>query len=170
MNEECQAVAQAAHALASRLPYTIAMTVAEVLGQVQVPAWPGIRTALLHRLPTAAFRDATSDFLDQWQGVAAIVSAQTAAMALRTAAHALKISRQEQTAEIVWTGPAMTASPFRQTEQAMLEVLQAATSRLMVISFAIYHIPRIQGVFAQSPKKVYFTAYVPFNLLIHMLL
>jgi hypothetical protein len=26
------------------------------------------------------------------------------------------------------------------------------------------------GLFAQSPKKVYFTAYVYFNLLIHMLL
>jgi hypothetical protein len=29
---------------------------------------------------------------------------------------------------------------------------------------------RYLGLFAQSPKKVYFTAYVSFNLLIHMLL
>ena len=67
MNAELQALAQAAYILACRLPYTIVMAVAEALAQVQVPIWPDTQTALLLHLPTADFRDATADFLDDWQ-------------------------------------------------------------------------------------------------------
>jgi phosphatidylserine/phosphatidylglycerophosphate/cardiolipin synthase-like enzyme len=144
MNEALQAIAQAAHALASRLPYAIVINVAEALTQVQMPTWPGTQTALVPHLPTADFRDAAADFLAQWQRVATRVSAQTAATALLTAAHTLKTSRQDHTVEMVWTGPAMRASTFRQTEQAILEVFQSATARLTVVSYAIYRIPRIQ--------------------------
>jgi phosphatidylserine/phosphatidylglycerophosphate/cardiolipin synthase-like enzyme len=46
--------------------------------------------------------------------------------------------------EIVWTGPEPAETRFRHTELAILEVLDSATKRLTVVSYAVYRIPRIR--------------------------
>ena len=81
------------------------------------------------------------------------IAAPTAACALLTAAHALQASRQAQTVEMVWTGPAMPAVTLRQTEQALLDVVQAATARLTVVSYAIYRIPRLQDALVAAAHR-----------------
>jgi phosphatidylserine/phosphatidylglycerophosphate/cardiolipin synthase-like enzyme len=153
MNAASHAMAQAASTLASRLPYTIVLTVADALAQLQGPAGPDTRIALLRHVPTAEFREATAAFLDDWQRVAPSMAASTAATALLTAGHVLQASRQAQTMEMVWTGPAMPAATFRQTEQALLDVIQAATARLTVVSYAIYRIPRLQDALVAAAHR-----------------
>jgi hypothetical protein len=101
MNEDLQAIAQAANNLANRLPCALVMTFAEAIAQASALERPDHRTAILHYLPTADFRDVAADFLDQWQTVAKGVSAQTAVTALLTAAQAAQAHRQEHTVEIV---------------------------------------------------------------------
>lgn len=76
------------------------------------------------------FRDATADFLDLWHSNAASVGAEAVAVALVTAAKSELAHRHEETVEIVWTGPEPTETRFRQTEQAILEVVNSATRRL----------------------------------------
>jgi phosphatidylserine/phosphatidylglycerophosphate/cardiolipin synthase-like enzyme len=55
--------------------------------------------------------------------------------------------------EMVWTGPALPAATCRQTEQALLEVIQAATTRLTVVSYAIYRIPRLQDALVAAAHR-----------------
>jgi phosphatidylserine/phosphatidylglycerophosphate/cardiolipin synthase-like enzyme len=153
MNAASHAIAQAAYTLANRLPYTIVLTVADALAQVQAPAGPDTRIALLRHVPTTEFREAAVAFLDHWEQVAPSIPAPTAACALLTAAHALQASRQAQAVEMVWTGPAMPAATCRQTEQVLLEVIQAATTRLTVISYAIYRIPRLQDALVAAAHR-----------------
>jgi phosphatidylserine/phosphatidylglycerophosphate/cardiolipin synthase-like enzyme len=43
----------------------------------------------------------------------------------------------------VWTGPDAGVVPFRRTEQAILQVLDAARSRITLVSFAVYRIPHV---------------------------
>ena len=72
-------------------------------------------------------------------------------MALVTAAKCEHDHRHEETVEIVWTGPEPGETRFRQTEQAILEVVNSATRRLTVVSYAVYRIPRIREAWSPPP-------------------
>jgi len=64
-------------------------------------------------------------------------------LALLTAAHSEKAHRDHQTVELVWTGPETSVVSFRRTEQAILQVIDSAAQRVLVVSYAVYNIPRI---------------------------
>jgi phosphatidylserine/phosphatidylglycerophosphate/cardiolipin synthase-like enzyme len=51
--------------------------------------------------------------------------------------------RSGQAVELVWTGPESGTSPFRGTEQAILQVLDSASRRIILVSYAVYNVPRI---------------------------
>jgi phosphatidylserine/phosphatidylglycerophosphate/cardiolipin synthase-like enzyme len=61
--------------------------------------------------------------------------------------------RHEETVEIVWTGPEPTETRFRQTEQAILEVVNSATRHLTVVSYAVYRIPRIREALVAAASR-----------------
>jgi hypothetical protein len=95
-------------------------------------------------VPTADFRDAVAEILELWHLSAANVGAEAVALALVTAAKCEHDHRHEETVEVVWTGPEPAETRFRQTEQAILEVVNSATKRLTIVSYAVYRIPRIR--------------------------
>ena len=51
--------------------------------------------------------------------------------------------RDSQSVELAWTGPDTEQTPFRRTEQAILQVLDAAKNRITLVSFAVYRIPNV---------------------------
>jgi phosphatidylserine/phosphatidylglycerophosphate/cardiolipin synthase-like enzyme len=115
--------------------------------------WPAARTAILHTLPTADFRDAATDFLNHWRLRATELPPQVVAAALMAVAQAEVAHRQGESVEIVWTGPETTDARFRQTEQAILEVVNSATKRLTVVSYAVYRIPRIRDALVAAANR-----------------
>ena len=78
--------------------------------------------------------------------------AEQAAVALVTAAKCEYDGRLEESVEIVWTGPEPAETRFRQTEQAILEVVNSATNGLTVVSYAVYRIPRIRDALAAAAR------------------
>lgn len=56
---------------------------------------------------------------------------------------ALAAKRSRQSVELVWTGPATPIVPVRQTEQVLFELIQCAKRRLTIMSFGIFHVPRL---------------------------
>ena len=144
MNPEHHHMGAAAVRLADRLPYSVMIAVAGAVAQDGGMDRPPARQAILQSLPTPDFRDATADFLDLWHSSAGGVGVEAVAVALATAAKSELDHRHEETVEIVWTGPEPTATRFRQTEQAILEVVNSAMKRLTVVSYAVYRIPRIR--------------------------
>jgi phosphatidylserine/phosphatidylglycerophosphate/cardiolipin synthase-like enzyme len=146
MNLEHREIGAAAARLAGRLPHSVTLAVAEAVAQHGHLNPSSARQAILQCLPTPDFRDMTADFLDDWHRRAANLGAQAAAVALVTAAHSEHNHRQQESVEIVWTGPEPAESRhnrFRHTEQAILEVVNLATKRLTIVSYAVYKIPRI---------------------------
>ena len=111
------------------------------------------RQAILQSLPTPDFRDATAEFIDRWHSHAANVGSEAVAVALLTAAKSEHDHRHEETVEIVWTGPEPADTKFRQTEQAILEVVNSATTRLTVVSYAVYRIPRIREALVAAANR-----------------
>src|SRR5690606_38908255 len=105
--------------------------------------WPTCRAKIVHGIPQPHYRSLATTFLDAWRGQAPVVSSEAVALALLTAAHAEKSHREHQSVEPVWTGPEIGVIPLRRTEQAILQVIDSATKRITVVSYAVYNIPRI---------------------------
>jgi phosphatidylserine/phosphatidylglycerophosphate/cardiolipin synthase-like enzyme len=153
MNYEHHQIGAAAARLADRLPYSVMISVAVAVAQHGEVERTAARQSILQSLPTPDFRDATAEFLDQWLSGAASVGAEAVAVALMTAAKSELKHRQEETVEIVWTGPETAETRFRQTEQAILEVVNRASRRLTVVSYAVFRIPRIREALVAAANR-----------------
>ncbi len=153
MNQEHQQLGSAAARLADRLPYSLMVCVAEAVerhGNLEPVA---ARRAILQCVPTPDFRDAVAEFVDLWHFGPAGVGAEAVAVALVTAAKCEHDHRHEVTVEIAWTGPEPAETRFRQTEQAILEVVNSASKRLTVVSYAVYRIPRIREALVAAASR-----------------
>jgi phosphatidylserine/phosphatidylglycerophosphate/cardiolipin synthase-like enzyme len=153
MTHEHHKIGTAAARLADRLPHSLMACVAEAVARHGSLERAAARQAILQNLPTPDFRDATADFLDLWHSTAGGVGAEAVALALVTAAQCKHDHRLEETVEVVWTGPEPAEARFRQTEQAILEVVYSAARRLTVVSYAVYRIPRIQEALVAAARR-----------------
>jgi hypothetical protein len=57
----------------------------------------------------------------------------------------------EREIELVWTGPSSTMIATRKTEQALLQVIDSASSRLFITSFVAYDACRDNAMTSSSP-------------------
>ena len=153
MTHEHQQIGAAAARLADRLPYSLMVCVAEAVARYGSLDGAPARQMILQSVPTPDFRDATGEFIDLWHSAAASVGAEAVAVALVTAAKCEQDHRHEETVEVVWTGPEPAETRFRQTEQAILEVVNSATRRLTVVSYAVYRIPRIREALVAAASR-----------------
>jgi phosphatidylserine/phosphatidylglycerophosphate/cardiolipin synthase-like enzyme len=66
---------------------------------------------------------------------------------------ALYAKRQRPTLELVWTGPASTAVPVRQTEQVLLELIRQAQRSLTLLSFGAFDVPRVVSEIGEAIRR-----------------
>jgi len=137
-------IAASAANLADVLPFPVMQVLAEAIGICRPADWPSARNQVLQRLAHPHYRKLAGDFLDDWRTSDPRLSAEAVAMALLTAAHAEEMHRQNQSLELVWTGPDGGGGPFRHTEQAVLQVLDSAKERITLVSYAVYRIPHVK--------------------------
>lgn len=86
-------------------------------------------------------KNALTKLVATWRCVN-IPSAELAAM-LMAASAAYHRAKAEQEIELVWTGPSSKLIATRKTEQALLQVIDAAASRLFITSFVAYDVASI---------------------------
>ena len=138
-----QLIAGEAGKLAATVPFTLMTGLAGAVESCDPSDWPSTRSRIIHGVSHAHYRSLVAGFLDCWRGQLANLSPQAVALALLTAAHSEKAHRDHQTVELVWTGPETGVVPFRRTEQAIHQVIDSAAQRVLVVSYAVYNIPRI---------------------------
>ncbi len=146
-------IAEEAALLANRLPASVIETVATRLGTSDCSEWASLRGQIALAIPTPDYRGAVISLLDRWRSKAPEVPPQAVAAALVTASYLAKKSREEQVDEVVWTGPVQNVIPLRRTEQAILQVLNSAQSRILLVSYAVYSIPNIQDAVVRAAKR-----------------
>ncbi len=146
-------VADEAMALVKRLPSSVAEATAESLATVGAGDWPSCRASALRDLAHPHYRSLIATFIDGWRQHAAEVSPQAVAAALLSAVSTEKAHREQQSVELVWTGPDVGVVPLRRTEQALLQVIESATERLLVVSYAVYHIPRVCDTLVRAADR-----------------
>jgi cardiolipin synthase len=71
------------------------------------------------------------------------VSSNELAAMLMSASHTYNKLNEEQTIELVWTGPTTPFVSARRTEQALLQVLKSAREALFITSFVAYDVSSI---------------------------
>jgi phosphatidylserine/phosphatidylglycerophosphate/cardiolipin synthase-like enzyme len=138
-----QLIAVEAGKLAAIAPFSLLTGLACSIEACDPSDWPLARSRIIHGVSHAHYRSLTAGFLDCWRDQATMVTPQAVALALLTAVHAEKTHRDHQTVELVWTGPETGVDPLRRTEQALLQVIDSAAQRVLVVSYAVYNIPRI---------------------------
>ncbi|OAI38560.1 hypothetical protein AYO38_09450 [bacterium SCGC AG-212-C10] len=96
----------------------------------------------LTAIANPSFRDTTNRLIAAW-GNAPEVPGAAIALALRSAAAARQEALFEETVDAVWTGPTSHHVPVRRTREVLLELIEEAHRRLIVVSFAAYKVPDI---------------------------
>ena len=141
-------IAEAATALADRLPFPVMQLLAKGIVDHGISAK---RSTILGTVSHAGFRDAADEFLLRCQQLD--LSADWVASSVITAARAEQIHRQEQVVELVWTGPESQAAPFRHTQQAVIEVFDRAEKRITLICYSVYNIPNVQQSLVRAARR-----------------
>lgn len=143
-------ISAAAVRLAEELPLETARVVAQL-----IDASPDLvaAEARMADLPHPHFREQARRFTARIRKDVPTCSPQAVALALLTAAHAEYAHRQDQSVELVWTGPDVAAIPSRRTEQAILQVLDSAQRRLTLVSYAVYRIPHVGDALVQAARR-----------------
>ena len=88
--------------------------------------------------PVAA--EVVNQLIDAWRSTS--VSADELASMLLAASHVFTKAANQQSTELVWTGPTPFVSA-RRTEQALLQVINAAEQTLFITSFVAYDVSTI---------------------------
>jgi phosphatidylserine/phosphatidylglycerophosphate/cardiolipin synthase-like enzyme len=153
MDQGQQIIAVEASSLAKALPYPLLQIASTSVESCALSDWPSSRQKVIEGIAHANYRNLLCNFLDCWKSQAAEVSSEAVATALRTAAHSEKVHQDHQGVELVWTGPDAGVVPFRRTEQALLQVIDGAKERVLVVSYAVYKIPRICDALIRAASR-----------------
>src|SRR5271157_927536 len=143
-------IIEAALKLAGKLPGDVIEQVAQIISAHEASE---ARSRMADSIPHPHYRSLCLGFFQNWRAKAPGVSSAEVAIALRTAARAQRSREADQSVEIVWTGPRSEEVSFRHTEQAILQVLNSAQSRILLVSYAVYAIPNIQEAVVRAGKR-----------------
>ena len=90
---------------------------------------------------TPAAAEVVDQLVDAWRTTS--VGAEELACMLLAAGHVLRKVANQQSTELVWTGPTTPFVSTRRTEQALLQVINAAEQTLFITSFVAYDVSTI---------------------------
>ena len=138
---------------AARLPTEVVVALASAIETAKTDDPSRVRTAALSVVAEPSYRSRAAKLLDAWHGIAPDMSAQAFAVALRVAACCEDHHRRDESVELVWTGPTTNATALRRTDQALLQVIDAAQERLTIVSFAVYRVPKVADAMVEAARR-----------------
>ena len=122
----CLVSPEKVQAIATRIRRTdVSKAVSALSGVVGTPAAAGV----------------VDQLVDAWRSTS--VSAEELASMLLAAGHVFTKAANQQSTELVWTGPTTPFVSARRTEQALLQVINAAEKALFITSFVAYDVSTI---------------------------
>jgi cardiolipin synthase len=107
--------------------------------------------SLVHWATNPRAKNTFTKLMTAWRS-ADIPPAELGAM-LTAASAAYHRAKGEQEIELVWTGPSSKLIATRKTEQALLQVIDAAETRLFITSFVAYDIASIMKALKRAIER-----------------
>jgi cardiolipin synthase A/B len=113
---------------------------------------PGAFAADQLTAPTRRQRALLDRLTELWSQVHDI-DAAALSLALQVAQRTAAAVASKQTIELVWTGPRTAAVPVRRNDQALREVIDNAQRELLLVSFAVFNVPKISEGLAAAVAR-----------------
>lgn len=135
------------------LPDELVSTLAHALQETQGQSWSTVREKALQVVSQPDVSQRVAQFLDEWQYGASDISPQSVVLALLSAADMETFCRTTQQLELVWTGPDSQLVPLRRTDQALLQLIDAAAQRLHIVSFAVYNVEKVAEALVTAANR-----------------
>ena len=152
MTDQWASLARAATEVATRLPSNAIQQFAE--GLLKQSQFSGVNLAHhIGDLWNSEFRKVCYNFLHTRQTEFPDLTIEALVGALLSTSYMTSLHQQDPQIELAWTGPDVSTSPLRQTEQAILELIDAAAESLILVSFAVYRIPRIRSALVEAATR-----------------
>lgn len=139
--------------IANDVPLHLIKSLSNEIEQMPVDNWSYACNQITQSIPQPNVRKQVSQLFEMWQKENPTLSAQSVALALLAAAQAAEQCRRDQSTSLVWTGPASHGPALRRTDQALLQVINAAQHRLLVVSFAVYKIANIRKALVKAAER-----------------
>lgn len=146
-------LAEALQAIVSDLPAELVLRVAQLISNGQAAPRRQSDAQVLAALPQPAPRERVRALLNLWHTLAPDLPALAVALALQTGTRTAEHFRHQQTLELVWTGPDSEVIPLRRTDQALLQLINTAQRRLLIVSFAVYKAHAIADALVQAARR-----------------
>lgn len=106
----------------------------------------------LDAVAAPAFRENAQAILDAWIDNPS-VPGSAVALALRVGLQVRLDVLEEEAIEIVWTGPASREIPLRRTREVLLDLIDGAEHRLVIVSFAAYKVPEVISAIDRAGRR-----------------
>lgn len=97
---------------------------------------------LQHRLksviPQVDVQEKIRIFIENWDALDELPSPKEMGIVLAAIDAALDHQRNKESVELTWTGPKTRNVNLRRTDQALVELIDAAQKQILIVSFAVY--------------------------------
>jgi phosphatidylserine/phosphatidylglycerophosphate/cardiolipin synthase-like enzyme len=103
-------------------------------------------------LPNQQQRRFARQLAGSWERTAG-VPAEAVALALETAQAAVSAERSGVGIDLVWTGPKSSAVPVAMNAEALHTLIKSAQRRLLVVSYATYHVPEVVRLLGEAVER-----------------
>lgn len=98
-------------------------------------------------------RESVRQLIVRWAGANSGDGFESLAWALRAAASMDQWWRENRRLAVAWTGPAPPGGTFRRTDQALLQIIDAARKELWLVSFAGYKLPDVRDALVAAAER-----------------
>jgi len=140
-------------ALVDDLPSEYVGQIASILDKEAKLNWDRFTNILQAAVPQNNARDQVRNFVSEWKVLAVPPSPQEMALLLRTTAFALEQQKDKQKIELTWTGPKTHDINLRRTDQALLELINAAQIKILIVSFVVYKAQNILSALEKAAMR-----------------
>ncbi|MGE3108402.1 MAG: DISARM system phospholipase D-like protein DrmC [Phycisphaerales bacterium] len=137
--------------VARRLPATTLRAVIASLTTISLAEMSWRQDSITITAGDATSRDLLARLLRMW----AQSSREPNVLAehLEVALGAVEAERTAQQISLVWTGPQLPGRTLRQTEQALLEVIETARQELWIVTFAAYRVASVVAALQSAVRR-----------------
>lgn len=139
--------------IANDVPFYLVKSLAADIAKMSTDDWFLARNQIVQSMPQPNLRAQVGQLLDTWHQGRPELKPQSVALALLAAAQAAERQRRAQATSLVWTGPTSQGPALRRTDQALLQVINAAQQWLLVVSFAVYKIANIRRALVKAAER-----------------
>ncbi len=115
-------------------------------------SWQISKAKVLANIRSPQLKADFQDLFGYWEKECPDVSGISVALAIRSSLITQAEAQQTQI-DLVWTGPESNVIPFRRTDQALLELINAAKRKLLIVSFAVYKIQPVIDALEQALRQ-----------------